>query len=85
VSRERVGEINTHREGHVDVVVQPRQDALLAVSGAELVPNDRVPVEAELDVGVRDVAALAVADDRDMVDDGRLLALELALENERSA
>ncbi len=37
--------------GHVVVLPQHTQHSLLPVATAELVPDDRVPVEAGLDVG----------------------------------
>ena len=63
--------------GHVVVLPQHAQHALLPMSAAELVPDDRVPVEAGLDVGPLQALA-AGADDGDLVDDGRLAGLVLA-------
>ena len=63
--------------GHVMVLPQHTQHALLPMPAAELVTNDRVPVKAGLDVGPLQALASS-ADDGHLVYDGRLTGLVLA-------
>lgn len=63
--------------GHVVVLPQHTQHALLPVPAAELVPNDRVSVETGLDVSPLQ-ALVACANDGHLVYDGRLAGLVLA-------
>ncbi len=59
------------------VLPQHTQHSLLPVPTAELVPNDRVPVQAGLDVG--SLQALAGrAHNGDLIHNGRLTGLVLA-------
>jgi len=76
----RLGSVAPHAGGlgvgHVGVGPELAEDALLAVPRAELVADDRVSVDAHLDRRVRRVPVLGVPDQRDLVDDPRLLALQ---------
>lgn len=59
------------------VLPQHAQHALLPMPAAELVPDDRVSVEAGLDVGPLQ-ALVACADNGHLVHDGRLAGFVLA-------
>ena len=61
---------------HVVVLPQHAQHALLPMPAAELVTNDRVPVEAGLDVGPLQALA-SCADDGHLVNNGCLAGLVL--------
>jgi len=63
--------------GHVVVLPQHAQYSLLPVATAELVPDDRVPVEAGLDVGPLQALA-GSAHNGHLVHNGSLTCLVLA-------
>ena len=63
--------------GHIVVLPQHTEHALLPMPAAELVTNDRVPVEAGLDVSPLQALARR-ADNSHLVYNGRLAGLVLA-------
>ena len=61
---------------HVMVLPQHTQHPLLPMPAAELVTNDRIPIEAGLDVGPLKALASS-ANDGDLIHNGRLTSLVL--------